>query len=115
MKVPKNAGLPLKMTADYINKSIVSDTAIAEDAMKQAALASAIKNFSNPAENNPEVIRPEIEKEISGKSYIFQSNPWHLGWITLNFSREIECTFEESGQIRSIWCAANGSIITPSS
>ncbi len=94
---PKNAGYPLKPTADYINKSIVSDTAIPEDEMKQASLTSAILNFGNPAENNPEVIRPEIENEISGKSYIFQSNPWHLGWITLTFSREGECTFEESG------------------
>ena len=94
---PKNEGLPLKLTADYINKSIVSDTAISEDEMKQEALTSAILNFGNSSESDNEVIIPEIEQEISGKSYFLESNPWDLGFITLTFSNAGECTFEEYG------------------
>lgn len=85
---------PLRLTEDFILKSIVSDNAIPESSGDQTKLAAAIQEFANPA-NHLEFVVPETARKISGKSFILDPNPWNMKAVMLTFHGTNECIFGE--------------------
>jgi CubicO group peptidase (beta-lactamase class C family) len=90
---------PLKLTEDFILKSIVSSQSIAQNLDKQSKLVIATREFGNPSSQVKSVI-PDTAHKISGKKIMLDANPWKLKSIMLNFNGIDECTYEEDGQGR---------------
>ena len=82
--------IPLKLTEIFINKSVISGSAIAENKKKQDELESSVRKLGQP-ENYTINYIPKTAEVISGKKYIMDSNPENLKSVVLSFSVSNEC------------------------
>jgi CubicO group peptidase (beta-lactamase class C family) len=94
--------IPLQKLLDqYILPAVKSDGPLPDAPNAQARLKSGIQTFAQPEETNPSF--PATAKEISGRSYAMEDNPF--GWQTIVFS------FQEGEQEAQI--SINDSQLTP--